>query len=183
MLFCSCTTLYLCQLSEWNWYLYYLLITYNHICRDEANSFLDLNLWNYKMASVERDLKDQPVAGCSSRLPRFPSNLALYISEDGAFTVSLGKNFQHLTTFILKIFFLTSNIKSPSYSLKPFTLVLSLLYHEKFDLPPVYMLPSSLESCIFVAFLWTHSSCSTSFLRWGPQTWMKYSRRVLTRAE
>ena len=36
---------------------------------------------------------------------------------------------------------------------------------------------------IFVALWWTLSSSSSSFLNWGAQNWMQYSRWGLTRAE
>ena len=36
---------------------------------------------------------------------------------------------------------------------------------------------------IFVALLWNCSENSMSFLCWGPQNWMQYSRWGLTRAE
>ena len=47
---------------------------------------------------------------------------------------------------------------------------------------------SSQERCsspqiISVALLWTRSKSSTSFLYWGLQAWMQYSRWGLTRAE
>ena len=39
------------------------------------------------------------------------------------------------------------------------------------------------NSFIFVVLLWTRSKSSTSFLCWGPQTWMQFCRWGLMRAE
>ena len=63
---------------------------------------------------------------------------------------------------------------------------LSLLF-SRLNSPSSFSL-SSQERCsspliIFVALLWTHSNRSTSFLYWGLQTWMQYSKWSLTRAE
>jgi len=64
------------------------------------------------MASVGRDLKDYLVptpqlpadlpTTKSDQVPRAPSNLALNISRDGAYTASLGSLCQHLTTLSVK---------------------------------------------------------------------------------
>jgi len=104
------------------------------------------------MAWVGRDLKDHPVPtfchrqNCQLldhciRLHRAPSNLALNTSRDGRGIHSLSEQpVQNLTTLIGKTFLLISNLNLPSFSLKPFFLVLSLstlLYS-----PPVYTLPS-----------------------------------------
>ena len=35
----------------------------------------------------------------------------------------------------------------------------------------------------FLALLWTYSNSSMTFLFWGPQAWIQYSRCVLTRTE
>jgi len=56
---------------------------------------------------------------------RFPSGLTLCVSTDGASTSSPLKLCQCLTTFILNNFFLLSNLILPSFSSKPFPLVLS----------------------------------------------------------
>ena len=100
---------------------------------------------------------------------------------------------QHLTTLSEKILPLTSNLNIPSFSLKPFPLVLSLSIQKVF--PCVYKLPlnigrlqwalptafsfsgwtSPLPSflfisspwIIFVALLWTITKISTSLLCWG----------------
>jgi len=55
-----------------------------------------------------------------------PSNPALNTSKEGTSTASLGNLFQHLTNFKVKNFFITVNIKLPSFRLKPLLLVLSL---------------------------------------------------------
>ena len=64
-----------------------------------------------------------------TRLPRTPSNLVWNASRDGASTASLGSLCQCLTALWVKNFFLTSNLNLPSFSLKPFPLVLSLSAH------------------------------------------------------
>ena len=56
---------------------------------------------------------------------RAPSSLALNTSSSRASTAALGSLFQHLTTLLEKNFFLTSNLNLPSFSLKPFPLLLS----------------------------------------------------------
>jgi len=61
-----------------------------------------------------------------TRLLKALSNLALNTSREGAATASLGNLCQALTTFMVKNFFLVSNLNPPSFSLKPFLLVLSL---------------------------------------------------------
>ena len=55
-----------------------------------------------------------------------PSNLALNTSEDGASTASLGSLFQHLTTFTVKNFPLTSKLNLLSEELTPLLFVDSL---------------------------------------------------------
>jgi len=59
-------------------------------------------------------------------LLRAPSSLALNTSREGAATTFLGNLCQCLTTVIVKNFFLISNLKLPSFSLKPLTLFLPL---------------------------------------------------------
>jgi len=54
------------------------------------------------------------------------SNLALNTAREGAATALIGDLCQGLTTLIVKNFFLISNLKLPSFSLKPLSLVLSL---------------------------------------------------------
>jgi len=80
------------------------------------------------------------------RLPRAPSNLALNTSRDGSFTASLGSLCQCHATLCVKNFFLTSNIYLYSFSLKPFSFVLSLPDHVKVILsttvPSSTLLPS-----------------------------------------
>ena len=61
------------------------------------------------------------------RLLRAPSSLTLSVSRDGAFTTSLGNQFQCLNALIIKNFFLISNRHLPFFSLKPLPLVLSQL--------------------------------------------------------
>jgi len=62
-----------------------------------------------------------------TRLLRAPSNLALNTAKEGAATASLGNLGQGLNTFIVKNFFLRSNLNLPSFSLKSLLVVLSLL--------------------------------------------------------
>ena len=57
-----------------------------------------------------------------SQCPNQPINVP---SVGVAFTTSLGNLFQCLTILIVKILFLISNLNLPSFSLKPFPLVLS----------------------------------------------------------
>ena len=59
------------------------------------------------------------------RLLRAPSSLTLSVSRDGEPTPSLGNLLQCLTTLIIKNLFLISNLNLPSFSWKPFPLVLS----------------------------------------------------------
>jgi len=59
------------------------------------------------------------------RLLRAPSSLTLSISRDRVSTTSLGILFQSLTILITKSFFFKSNLNHPSFSWKPFPLVLS----------------------------------------------------------
>ena len=54
-----------------------------------------------------------------------PQSLTLNVSKDGASTTSLSKLFHCFTTLIAKNFLLTSNLNLPSFSLKPFPLLLS----------------------------------------------------------
>ena len=62
----------------------------------------------------------------------------------------------------------------------------SLLF-SRLNEPSSLSLPSqgrcSSPLIIFVAFLWTLSNSSTSFLCWGPHTWTQSSRWGLTRAK
>ena len=67
-----------------------------------------------------RDIFHQP------RVLQVPSNLALSTAGEEAATASLGNLGQGLTTFIVKNFFLLSNLNLPSFKLKPLPLVLSL---------------------------------------------------------
>jgi len=53
---------------------------------------------------------------------RAPSSLALSTAREGAATASLGNLFLCLTTLRVKNFFLISNLKLPSFSLKPLPL-------------------------------------------------------------
>jgi len=64
-------------------------------------------------------------------------------AKDGASTASLASLCQCLTTLFVKSFHPTSNLNFPSFSLKPFPLVLSISNHEKVGLSPVYKLSSS----------------------------------------
>ena len=59
------------------------------------------------------------------RVLRACSNLTLNVSRDGASTNSLGNLCLCFTTLIVKNFFLISSLSLPSFSLKPFLLVLS----------------------------------------------------------
>ena len=68
---------------------------------------------------MSRDIFNQ------TRLLRAPSNLAWNVSRDGASTTSLGNLCQCLTTLTVKNFFLISSLHLPSFSLKPFLLVLA----------------------------------------------------------
>jgi len=61
-----------------------------------------------------------------TRLLKAPSNLGFNTSREGADTASLGNLCQCFTTFIVKNFFLRSDLNLPSFSLKPLLLVLSL---------------------------------------------------------
>jgi len=61
-----------------------------------------------------------------TRLLRAPSNLALNPAREGAVTASLGNLGQCFTNLMVKNFFLISHLNLPSFSLKPFPLVLSL---------------------------------------------------------
>uniref|UniRef100_A0A8C3JRC5 Zinc finger C2HC domain-containing protein 1A n=1 Tax=Calidris pygmaea TaxID=425635 RepID=A0A8C3JRC5_9CHAR len=86
------------------------------------------------MVRVGRDLKAHPVPPLAlgrdtshqTRLLQAPSSLALNPSRDGAATASLGNLGQALTTFTPKNFFLRSHLNLPSFSVKPFPLVLWL---------------------------------------------------------
>lgn len=52
--------------------------------------------------------------------------MAFNTSRDDASTTALGSIFQFVTTLIVKDFFLTSYLNLPSFTLKPFPLLLSL---------------------------------------------------------
>jgi len=67
-------------------------------------------------------------------LSRAPSNMTLNVSRDGALTASLGSLCQCLTILWVKNFFPTSNLNFSYFSLKPFSLVLSLSNHVKSSL-------------------------------------------------
>ena len=54
------------------------------------------------------------------------SNLILNVSRDGASPTSLGNLGQHLSTIMVNSFFLMSNLKLPTFSLKTLPLVLPL---------------------------------------------------------
>ena len=71
------------------------------------------------------------------RLPRAPSNLALNTSRDRSSTALPGKLFQCFTTLSVKNFPLTSNLNLPSFSLKPFPLLLALFTLVNVDFPHV----------------------------------------------
>jgi len=58
-----------------------------------------------------------------TRLLKVLSNLPLNTSREWACTASLGNLFQFLTSLIVKNFFHISNLKLPSFSLKPLSLV------------------------------------------------------------
>ena len=126
------------------------------------------------------------------RLPRAPSNLSLSISRDGAPTASLGSLCQCLITLWIKNLPLTFHPNFPSFSLKSFSLVLSLSGCVKSQ-SPVYKLslstrrsyevspqlphPFLVGLCsspliIFVALLWTYSNSLMCFLCWGSQNWV-----------
>ena len=87
------------------------------------------------MPWVGRALKAHPAptrAVCRAashqlKLPRAPSNLVFSASRDGAPTASLGSCASVSLPSELKKFFLVSNLNVPSFSLKLFALVLSLL--------------------------------------------------------
>jgi len=53
-------------------------------------------------------------------MPRAWSSLALKVSRDKEYTMSLGNLFQCLITFTVKDFFQTSNLNLRSLNLKPF---------------------------------------------------------------
>ena len=57
------------------------------------------------------------------RMLRAPVSLTLNVSKDKASATSLDNLFQCLTTLIVKYFFCISNLKLPSFNLKPFPLV------------------------------------------------------------
>jgi len=80
-----------------------------------------------------------------------PSNLALNTARQGAATASLGNLFQCLTTLTVKNFFLISNLKLPSFSLKPFTLALSLHTLVKSPSPSLLCPLQVLEGCYKVS--------------------------------
>jgi len=57
-----------------------------------------------------------------TRLLKAPSSLALNTAREGAPTASLGNLCQGLSTLRVENFFLISNLKLPSFSLKPLPL-------------------------------------------------------------
>jgi len=60
----------------------------------------------------------------------------------------------------------------------------SLLQVKQAQLPQPFLIGEMLQSpIILVALLWTLSSSSSSFLKWGAQNWTQYSRWGLTWAE
>jgi len=69
--------------------------------------------------AMGRDIFHQP------RVLRAPSNLALSTAREGAATASLGNLGQGLTTLMGKNFFLIPDLNLPSFSLQPFSLVLT----------------------------------------------------------
>ena len=68
------------------------------------------------------------------------SSLTLNVSRDGASTASQDFLFQCLTIFIVKNYFLISDLNLPPFSLKPFPLVLSQQTLLK-SLSPSYLWP------------------------------------------
>ena len=74
-------------------------------------------------------------------LSRAPSNMTLNVSRDGALTASLGSLCQCLTILWVKNFFPTSNLNFSYFSLKPFSLVLSLSNHVKSQSPSCLQAP------------------------------------------
>jgi len=82
-----------------------------------------------------------------TRLPRAPSNRALNTARQGAATASLGSLGQCFTTFMVKNFFLISNLNLPSFSLEPFPLVLSLYTLRKAPLHPSCRPLQALKGC------------------------------------
>jgi len=71
-----------------------------------------------------------------TRVLRAPSSLALNPAREGAATAPLGNLGQGLTTLMVKNFFLISNPKLPSFSLKPFPLALPIHWEESQALLP-----------------------------------------------
>ena len=76
-----------------------------------------------------------------SQVLRAPSSLTLGVFKGGAPTTSLGNLCQCLTSLIVKNFFPMSNLNLPSFSVKPFPLVLSQLDPAKVS---VTFLPAAL---------------------------------------
>lgn len=143
------------------------------------------------------------------RLLRLQSNLTSNVSRDGVYTTSLGNLLQGHTILIVRYSFLISNQSWPSVCLKPLPPVLlqqtltkclsssvsqssfnyskttvgfpqsSLLQPEEPQLSSQkrYFIPP----IIFMAVLWIHSNRYMSFLCWGHQSWIQYSRWGLTR--
>lgn len=69
-------------------------------------------------------------------LLKAPSNMTLNISNDQAFTTSLGNMFQYLITLILKLFFLTFNGNLPSFWFKTNACQLSCHYRPLQEVSP-----------------------------------------------
>jgi len=101
-------------------YLFVLVIIHRII---ESENHL---IWkgHFKIISSNFPAMNRDIC-CYIRLLKAPSNLILNVSRGGAsITSHCVPVFQCLTTLIVKIFFLISSLKLPSFSLKPFPLVL-----------------------------------------------------------
>ena len=72
-----------------------------------------------------------------------PHPLTLGVSRDGAPTTSLGNLCQCFTTLVTENFFLIPSLNLPSYSLKPFLLVLITREPTEESVPFFLMAPSS----------------------------------------
>lgn len=91
------------------------------------------------------DLKTQPMGRDTFHHPRMlqaPSNPALDTCRDGTVTIFLGQRLTTLFFHTKKIFFLTSNLNFPSFTLYPLHLVLSLQLLVKSPYPASLWAPS-----------------------------------------
>lgn len=120
----------------------------------DCKTFLPWSLWNHRMVSVGKSLKDHlgpapPAMGRATflhrRLLKAPSNMAVNTTTNGAFITSLGNLFQCFTTLNTKNFFLKSNVNPPFFSLRSLVLVLSLHAFEKSPSPALLHAPLSTE--------------------------------------